>query len=108
MRDTQDLSAAQQATHSKKRVSSSSLALRFYKKDGWTLECLEPYLIRGEFFDTERNMSDQKADAYFVLAAGSKLDVGPLYAQEVGEVERAFNDFPLESDLQFLHRLCWV
>ena len=37
----------------KKPVSSSNLALRFYKCHGWTREDLEPYLLKGVIQDTE-------------------------------------------------------
>ena len=59
----------------KKRVSSSNLALRFYKFDGWTRECLEKYLMKGELYDTEfTHHKDLRENAYYILKPGSALE----------------------------------
>lgn len=91
----------------KKIVSSSNLALRFYKCHGWNLDCLEKYLISGSFYDTEIKHNDRKESAYFILEPGSTLDIEKLYEEEVSQVFRAFNDYPLETDLQFMKRHAW-
>jgi hypothetical protein len=84
----------------KKRVSSSNLALRFYKGDGWTRECLEKYLTRGKLLDTAETHGDKPESAYFILDVGAALDMPKLYAEQVSEVHRAFNDHPQMSDVQ--------
>jgi hypothetical protein len=92
----------------KKRVSSSNLALRFYKFDGWTRECLEKYLTKGELIDTEfSHHADTPDNAYFILKPYSKLDMKRLYDEQVSEVLRAFNDNPEWSDLQFMESKNW-
>ncbi len=91
----------------KKRVSSSHLALRFYKGDGWTLECLKKYLVKGEFLDSEKQFGDNPDWAYFVLKPYSVLDMKRLYDEQVSNVHRAFNDAPEMSDLQFMESKNW-
>lgn len=92
----------------KKRVSSSNLALRFYKGDGWTREVLEKYLIKGKILDTQfSHHQDPPESAYFILEVGAKLDMPRLYDEQVSEVYRAFNDNPALSDLQFMEHHNW-
>jgi hypothetical protein len=92
----------------KKRVSSSNLALRFYKFDGWTREVLESYLTKGELIDTQFSHHKDKPDeAYFILKPYSVLDMKRLYDEQVAEVHRAFNDYPHDTDLQFMERHNW-
>jgi hypothetical protein len=91
----------------KKRVSSSNLALRFYKMDGWTREVLEKYLIKGSLQDTEFTHHDHGVNAYYILKVGSRLDMQRLYDEQVSEVDRAFNDYPSQSDLQFMESYNW-
>lgn len=93
---------------SKKRVSSSNLALRFYKFDGWTRECLEKYLMKGELYDTEfTHHKDIRENAYYILRPGSALDMARLLNEQVSEVHRTFNDNPSDTDLQFMERFNW-
>ena len=91
----------------KKRVSSSNLALRFYKSDGWTRECLEKYLIKGSLKDTAETHQYEDHNSYYILDVYAKLNMKNLYENEVGEVCRAFNDYPNETDLQFMERYNW-
>ena len=92
----------------KKRVSSSNLALRFYKADGWARETLEKYLIKGELYDTQfTHHQDLPVNAYFILKPGSALDMAKLYDEQVSEVHRTFNDYPQDTDLQFMERFNW-
>jgi len=89
----------------RKVVRSSNLALRFYKRDGWLRETLEVYLIQGRILDTQDLHGDSVDDAYFIFDRGSKVDMKSLYLAEVSEVERRFNDYPEETDLEFLERM---
>lgn len=90
---------------SKKRVSSSNLALRFYKCDGWTGECLNQYLLNGYMRDTEYAPHFDKPEiAYFSPNIGCVMDLERLYENEVSTVDRAYNDYPNESDLEFMQR----
>lgn len=91
----------------KKRVSSSNLALRFYKCDGWTREDLEPYFIRGTLEDTEEMHGDREDFAYYRLAVYSRLDMKKFYSEKVSEVYRAFDDYPNMTDLEFLESKNW-
>jgi hypothetical protein len=91
----------------KKTVCSSNLSLRFYKEDGWTRECLEKYLIRGEISDTEITHGDDPEFAYYILKTNSKLDMKRLYEEQVGRVDRAFDDYPTMTDLQFMESKNW-
>ena len=92
----------------KKVVHSSNLALRFYKACGWTREILEKYLIEGNILDTEfSHHQDPHAIAYYVLKPYSKLDMASLYKNEVSEVNRMYDDYPEETDLEFMERFNW-
>lgn len=87
----------------KKTVRSSNLALRFYKYDGWTRECLEKYLLSGEIRDTEfSHHKDSPETAYFSTNLNTRLDLGSLYENEVSEVIRAYDDYPYQTDLEFM------
>ena len=91
----------------KKRVSSSNLALRFYKSDMWTREDIEPYLLRGKLGDTAESHGDGPEWAYYILEVHSKLDMKKFYKEKVSEVYRAFNDYPNMTDLEFLESKNW-
>jgi len=91
----------------KKRVSSSNLALRFYKRDGWTREDLELYLIRGSIEDTSEYHGDSDYFAYYILSIASSLDMKAFYQEKVGEVHRAYDDYPHMTDLEFLESKNW-
>jgi hypothetical protein len=89
----------------KKIVRSSNLALRFYQNDGWTKEVLEKYLIKGSFLDSKERFGD--TNPYFVLNVGSQLDMKRLYEEQVSSVQRAFDDYPHQTDLGFMERFNW-
>lgn len=91
----------------KKEVSSSNLALRFEKSQGWTRQILESYLTKGKILDTEILMGDRRDDAYFILDVGSALDLDRLYEDHVGKVYRAFDDYPEMTDLEFMKSKNW-
>jgi hypothetical protein len=91
----------------KKRVSSSNLALRFYKSEDWTLEVLNKYLVKGNIVDSQIRHGDDPAWAYFILSPYSTLDMKRLYEEEVSEVHRAFNDHPEWTDLEFMESKNW-
>ena len=92
----------------KKRVVTSSLSIRFYRKDGWTWDGLGRYLLSGRLVDTSLPPHNDKfEESYFIPGAHSKLDIDRLYQNEVSFVERTFNDRPLISDLDFLKCFGW-
>lgn len=91
----------------KKSVSSSNLALRFYKRDGWTILDLKPYLLNGDIEDTQIVCEDVPEYAYFRLTPHSKLDMDRFYEEKVFEVFRAFDDYPEMTDLEFLKSKNW-
>lgn len=94
-------------TTTKKIVRSSNLALRFYKHDGWTRECLEQYLVAGKIMDTALMFQDRPEEAYFLLDVGSRFDMQRLYENEVSDVVRRFDDDPSETDFHFMERFNW-
>lgn len=91
----------------KKKVSSSNLALRFYKSDLWTRTDIEPYLIKGSLTDTSESHGYSEDLSYYILSAGSRLDMKKFYEEKISEVHRAFNDRPWETDLQFMEGKNW-
>lgn len=92
----------------KKVVHTSNLALRFYKSDGWTRECLEQYLVSGEIKDTQGLPHlDSVETAYFILSPYSRLDILRLYEDQVSRVVRTFNDNPELSDVQLMETKNW-
>jgi len=91
----------------KKRVSSSNLALRFYKSDGWTREDIEPYLLNGVLEDTSEVHGDSPEWAYYRLEVYSKLNMKKFYKEKVSEVYRMYDDYPNMTDLEFLESKNW-
>ncbi len=91
----------------KKPVSSSNLALRFYKCHGWTREDLEPYLLKGVIQDTEEVNLDKPEHAYYRLRVHSQLDMDRFYQEKVSSVYRAYDDDPNMTDLEFLKKYNW-
>lgn len=93
----------------KKPIICSNLAMRFYKKH-WTKEevesCMKPrgkeYLKPGEILDAFPN----DADPYYIPAVGTNMDIKKLLSLADGVV-RTFNDFPHETDEQFLEHFNW-
>lgn len=85
-----------------KVVSSSNLALRFYLRDQWTKAELDACCKFGEVLIS--HPKDGK-NAYFTLADPSySFDIDKLM-KLTAKVDRAFNDYPNESDYEFLKRM---
>jgi hypothetical protein len=91
----------------KKPVHSSHLALRFYKRDGWALDCLKGYLTKGEFKDTSLTRGDADENAYFILDVGSSANMKSLLENEVSKVVRWYTDERTESDLEYMNSFNW-
>lgn len=91
----------------KKPVSSSHLALRFYKADGWTRTCLIKYLKQGEILDTAFTHGDQAVHAYLYMSPESKMDMRALLENEVSKVIRWYGGDPKETDLEYLESMNW-
>lgn len=92
----------------KKVVHSSNLALRFYRSEGWTLEILNKYLTKGKFADTHlSHHKDPLEHSYFILEVRSTLDIAKLYEEQVSRVVRAFDDYPYDTDVEFMERFNW-
>lgn len=82
-------------------IQSSHLNLRFYKRDGWTRELLEAYLISGKILDSEQDKGDKPSETYFI--ADSLLNIAQLYKDFVTKVVRWSNTATEElSDLEYL------
>lgn len=58
-----------------KTIILSSLAARYYKRLGWSLDILNKYLKRGSFM-TQDFVSH--SDEYYILDVGSSLDIDKL------------------------------
>lgn len=56
-------------------VHSSHLSLRFYKRNGWTREILEPLLTKGKLIEQDSLFPDMH---YFIPEAHSLLDIDKL------------------------------
>ena len=91
----------------KKPVASSHLALRFYKRDGWTLDVLQKYLIKGQFQDTQITHGDSSEGAYFLPSVGSVIDMKMLFEEEISGIRRWYSGEPRESDLDYLNSFNW-
>lgn len=57
-----------------KPVVMSSFAARYYESDGWKIEVLNKYLVRGSFHTKD----DPIKGRYFLLRVGSAIDVKRL------------------------------
>ena len=83
----------------KKSVSSSHLAIRFYKSQGWTKELLEEYLISGEIID---HPEGQEPRDYWFGSRKGKLDLDRLYHEQISEVQRYPFCDDTRPDLEYL------
>lgn len=86
-------------------VSSSHLALRFYKHAGWTREILELYLVSGRILDVWEN---QPVRDYWFLdhSMSSRFDMGKLYTEQISVVVRYSDTAESnKSDLEYLEGL---
>ena len=84
----------------KKVIRSSNLALRFYISDGWTKKELDKLCSKGEvkcFFPAD-------LDTYFTLTQGSRFNT-TLLLDSCSTLVRTFNDYPSESDREFIERM---
>lgn len=86
------------------RVVTSSLAIRFYKSDGWTPELLAP-LSKRDFKDAFRYKDDPGSE-YWIPAPFCSIDLDKLMAIGI-EVTRTFNDNPKLNDREFLENYNW-
>lgn len=55
------------------KIFISSLAARYYVRDGWSLDIIKKYLIEGSFAEM-----DATKDTYYILEVGSSIDVVKL------------------------------
>jgi len=91
----------------KKTIESSNLALRFYRKDGWTKEELESCLEQGGL--TFRNDILNGYDlSYWTLDHNhnSRFNIDKLMELK-GELIRRFDDYPTDSDREFIEKMNW-
>ena len=89
-----------------KPIQISSLAARFHERDGWTMELLQPYLVRGELI--WRGFGPNESEhRYLIMTAGSFIDFDRLMADgHVGKVHRMDYE-PGLTDLEVLHSRNW-
>jgi hypothetical protein len=84
----------------KKVIRSSNLALRFYISDGWTKEELDKLCSKGEV----RSRFPTDMYPYLSLTQGSRFDT-TLLLDSCSALVRAFDDYPSESDREFVERM---
>jgi hypothetical protein len=85
-----------------KIVSASSLALRFYAKDGWTLEELESLTEKNNGF----HYWEKDFEPYYIANPGTVFDVEAL-ASVTSEIKKAFDDKPNETIEECIKRFNW-
>lgn len=87
-------------------VNSSSLALRFYARDGWNQEILDSLTLKGKINKHPHFEEDEKTGwgGYYVPERGTRINV-PELMKIVTKVVRRFNDYPEESDENFISRM---
>lgn len=88
----------------KKIVQASSLTLRFYRRDGWTLRCLEGY-VDGEIHDSLVIFDDEEDESYFTIGMNAKVSSELLYDFEVARVVRPWKDYPEDDDKTYFCRI---
>jgi len=86
------------------KIQASSLNLRFYEKDGWVPGRLEEYgadpIPCAHYDETPRE------HRYWVISAWSRKGVlVDKLAADCTKLERSFDDYPAESDEQFIRRM---
>jgi hypothetical protein len=94
----------------KKAVSITSLAMRFYKRDGWTLKLLESYLPQGEFTIKDFKCFGEEDSEYYILTPPCKFDVEKLYNDgHIGELigRESWDELKGLSDLDVLKNRNW-
>ncbi len=88
-------------------IYSSNLALRFHVADGWTKELLETFVTKGKIvpctgFDDEK---DERL-RYYLPDVYTTMNVDNLM-EHISTVNRRFNDYPHETDKEFIARMLW-
>ena len=84
-------------------IRSSNLALRFYRKDGWTREELEECLEKGIIiFRQDIIMGNDMS--YWMLDIRSKFNIDKLMSK-MSKLDRMFDDRPEESDREYLEKM---
>lgn len=72
--------------------------------DGWTQELLESFLESGKVVKSAHWDRDEVWFRYYAYDIGSKVNASKLMESATG-VRRAFDDYPNESDLEFVTRM---
>ena len=91
----------------KKDIVITSLAMRFPKCQGWSVELLGKYLKKGKLLTFDYGHEHE----YYILEVHSTLDVKALYSDgHVGELVGRDRWAELEgmTDIQVLERRNWI
>jgi hypothetical protein len=86
----------------KKVCHAASLAIRYYVKDGWTIEELRECLVRGDFHFP---FPDDK-DPYFLLKQGGAIDVDKMLEKISGILRHFYEQFD-KTDKELLESFNW-
>jgi hypothetical protein len=86
----------------KKVILSSNLLLRFYAEDGWSIEELNSFCTPGEAGGAVCP-HPKDSNPYFIYEACSPVDVDKLL-ERCSKLVRAFNDYPAQTDREFMER----
>lgn len=89
----------------KRPVCSSNLCLRFYKSAGWNEAFLNKYVLSGKIIKHPRWYEDEEIFRYYIPKFGTILDIDRFLKEAVSVVHRTFNDYPNESDKEFIKRM---
>ena len=93
-------------------IQSSNLALRFYKRNGWTSQLMKTIILpeyRKQYNELVRDTTESHGDpeywAYFAFNPGCEYTVNVKLLLELKtELIRAFDDYPKETDEEFIRR----
>ena len=96
------LSAGLVGRDKKKIARTSSLAMRFYIIDGWTIEELNCYLDQGSFHCAHPD----DIEPYYTLAVGSRYHVEKI-DNAISEIICAFSDQKEMSRIALLEHMNW-
>lgn len=89
------------------KIVCSNLAMRFYVQHGWTEDLIRSCLLKGELHFWKDDIFDGWDMRYWVPKVGATFDIDKLLALATDGIVRTYNDYPHETDKQFLTRFNW-
>lgn len=74
-----------------KKVTITSLAMRFYKCHGWVIEDFEPYL-KGSMV-LKGSGPEGKEEQYYILSVGSQLNIEKMFEDGIVSEDSVINRY---------------